>query len=119
MKHSNNNKKYFFEIKKNQFKNLFYFNLKDEEGYCLLSDYYTNKTDSQNWINSVIINSKNEERFIIKQTYEEKWIFYLRDENGKIIAVSPYFFDTIVEAKNFTEDLKSLSPETPVIDKTK
>ena len=127
MKDSNNNKKFFFEIDKNKdnffsyFYDRFYFKLKDEEEgkIYLKSDLYTNKTDSQNWINSVIRNSKNEDRFGVIQTYEEKWIFYLRNENGQIIAVSPYYFDTIVEAINLIKNLKNLSLKTPVIDNTK
>ncbi|MCX8676239.1 MULTISPECIES: YegP family protein [unclassified Apibacter] len=119
MKHSTNNEKLYFEINKDQY-NLFYFNLKDKNGNIYLkSGSYTQKTNCLKGIRSIIINSKNEDRFGAKQTYEETWVFYLKDENGQIIAVSPYYFDTIVEAINFIENLKSLSLKTPVIDNTK
>ena len=119
MIHSANNEKLYFEINKDQY-NLFYFNLKDKNGNIYLkSGSYAQKTNYLKGIRSIIINSKNEDRFGAKQTYEETWVFYLKDENGQIIAVSPYYFDTIVEAINFIENLKSLSLKTPVIDNTK
>lgn len=112
-----NNKKYFFEIYKTKY-NFFLFDLKDKNGNIYLeSGLYTQKTNCLKRIEPVIRNSKNEDRFIFGQPYDKKWIVYLRDENGQIIAVSPYFFDTIVEAINFTEDFKNLSLKTPVVDK--
>ena len=118
MTHTNNNEKYFFEIKKNK-DNFFYFQLKNKEDKILLkSGSYTQKTNCQKGVKSVIRNSKNEFRFEVEHIYDEKWIVFLKAGNGKRIAYSDCF-DTEVEAKNFTEDLKSLSLETPVIDKTK
>ena len=119
VKQQASNEKLYFEINKDQY-NLFYFNLKDKNGNIYLkSGSYTQKTNCLKGIRSIIRNSKNEDRFGAKQTYEETWVFYLKDENGQIIAVSPYYFDTIVEAINFIENLKSLSLKTPVIDNTK
>ena len=119
VKQQASNEKLYFEINKDQY-NLFYFNLKDKNGNIYLkSGSYAQKTNYLKGIRSIIINSKNEDRFGAKQTYEETWVFYLKDENGQIIAVSPYYFDTIVEAINFIENLKSLSLKTPVIDNTK
>ena len=119
IKQQASNEKLYFEINKDQY-NLFYFNLKDKNGNIYLkSGSYAQKTNYLKGIRSIIINSKNEDRFGAKQTYEETWVFYLKDENGQIIAVSPYYFDTIVEAINFIENLKSLSLKTPVIDNTK
>lgn len=113
-----NNKKYFFEINKDK-RNLFYFYLRDEEGKILIeSGSYTLKTNCKHGIRSIIRNSKNESRFIIGQPYDKKWMVCLRAGNGKTIAISDCF-DTEKEARNFIEDLKSLSLETPVIDKTK
>ena len=118
MIHSNNNEKFYFEINKDQY-NLFYFNLKDEEGNIYLeSDLDVLKTNCKHGIKSVIRNSKNKDRFKIIQTYEEKWILYLRNEPGQIIAESPTF-QTKEEAINLIKDLKNLSLETPVIDNTK
>ena len=118
MKDSNNNKKYFFEIDKAK-GNLFYLYLRDGEGNIYLeSCFYKQKNKCEKWIKSVIKNSKNEEHFIIKQDYNDTWIVFMEDGNGIIIAYSQYF-DTEKEAKNFIEDLKSLSLKTPVIDKTK
>ena len=119
MIHSNNNEKYFFEINKTKY-NFFLFDLKDKNGNIYLeSGLYTQKTNCQKVIESVIRNSKNEDRFIFGQPYYKKWIFYLRDENGQIIAESANYLDTYVEAKNFIKNFKNLSFDTPVIDKTK
>ena len=118
MIHSTNNGKYFFEIYKDE-DNFFYFQLKNKEDKILLkSGSFTQKTNCQKGVKSVIRNSKNEFRFEVEHIYDEKWIVILKAGNGKRIAYSQYF-DTEEEAKNFIEDLKSLSLETPVIDKTK
>ena len=119
MKHSTNNEKFFFEIRKNQFNNSFYFILKDEEDKILLKSWrYTNKTNCRNGIKTVIRNSKNEFRFEVEHIYDEKWIVILKAGNGKRIAYSQYF-DTEEEAKNIIENLKNVSLKTPVIEKTK
>ena len=119
MIHSNNNEKYFFEINKTKY-NFFLFDLKDKNGNIYLeSGLYTQKTNCQKVIESVIRNSKNEDRFIFGQPYDKKWIAYLRNENGQIIAESANYLDTYVEAKNFIKNFKNLSLKTPVIDKTK
>ena len=118
MKDSNSNEKYFFEINKDQY-NLFYFNLKDKNGNIYLkSGSYTQKTNCLKGINSVIRNSKNEERFIIKQPYNDTWRVYLKAGNGRTIVKSN-FLDAEEEAKNFIKDLKCLSLDTPVVDNTK
>ena len=125
MTHSNN-KKYFFEINKykdtfpyTNYNDRFYFNLKDEKGNIYLeSDLYVLKTSCKKEIKSVLKNSKNEDRFRLIQTYDDKWIFFLRDETDEIIAESTDF-DNEKEAINFIEDLKSLSLDIPVVDKTK
>ena len=125
MKHSNN-EKYFFEINKykdtfpyTNYNDRFYFNLKDEKGNIYLeSDLYVLKTCCKKEIKSVLKNSKNEDRFRLIQTYDDKWIFFLRDETDEIIAESTDF-DNEKEAINFIEDLKSLSLDIPVVDKTK
>lgn len=125
MTHSNNNKKYFFEIDKYEddftlIEDRFCFELKDEKGNTYLRSLpYTRKTNCQEGIKSVMRNSKNEDRFIYGKPYEEKWIFYLRDEKRHIIAESPCLFDTEEEVINMIKDLKSLTLETPIIDKTK
>ena len=119
MTHSANNEKYFFEIRKNQFNNLFYFYLIDEEGIIYLeSCSYTQKTNCLKGIKSVIRNSKNRERFIIEQPFDNAWRVYLKARNGKIIAATT-LFGTEEEAKNFFEILKNVSLKTPFIDKTK
>ena len=116
---SNSNEKYFFEICKNQYNDLFYFILKDEEDKILLKSWrYTNKTNCQKGVKSVIRNSKNEFRFEVEHIYDEKWIVILKAGNGKRIAYSQYF-DTEEEAKNIIENLKNVSLKTPVIEKTK
>ncbi|PQL89821.1 DUF1508 domain-containing protein [Apibacter sp. wkB309] len=118
MIHSTNNEKYFFEINKDQY-NLFYFNLKDEEGNIYLESWrYTNKTNCRKGIKTVIRNSKNEFRFEVEHIYDEKWIVILKAGNGKRIAHSQYF-DTEKEAINLIKNLKNLSLKTPVIDNTK
>ena len=119
MTHTNNKEKYFFEINKTKY-NFFLFDLKDKNGNIYLeSGLYTQKTNCQKVIESVIRNSKNEDRFIFGQPYDKKWIAYLRNENGQIIAESANYLDTYVEAKNFIKNFKNLSLKTPVIDKTK
>ena len=118
MIHSTNNGKYFFEIYKDE-DNFFYFQLKNKEYKILLkSASFTQKTNCQKGVKSVIRNSKNEFRFEVEQETNEDWFFRLKAGNGKIIANSRKFV-TKEELKNFTEDLKSLSLKTPVIDNTK
>lgn len=119
MIHSNNNKKYFFEINKEERFNLFYFELKDEEGNIYLESWqFTNKTNCRNGIKTVIRNVKNKEFIVLVQISYNKWYCCLNTTNGIIIAFSQYF-ETKEEVINMIKDLKSLSLETPVIDKTK
>ena len=118
MIHSTNNGKYFFEIYKDE-DNFFYFQLKNKEDKILLkSSSFTQKTNCQKGVKSVIRNSKNEFRFEVEQETNEDWFFRLKAGNGKIIANSRKFV-TKEELKNFSEDLKSLSLKPPVIDNTK
>ena len=118
MKHLNNKEKYFFEINKDQY-NLFYFNLKDKNGNIYLkSGSYTQKTNCLKGIRSIIRNSKNDARVIVEQTRDEKWKGFLKAENGKTRGFKTAF-NTKEEVKNFIKDLKSLTLETPVVDKTK
>ena len=126
MIYPSNNEKYFFEINKYKeflsdtyYDYLFYFYLIDEEGIIYLeSCSYTQKTNCLKGIKSVIRNSKNRERFIIEQPFDNAWRVYLKAENGKKIANSPCF-DNEEEAINFIEDLKNVSLKIPVIDNTK
>ena len=125
MKHSANNKKFYFEIHTDEaeltdLNYLFYFELKDEKGKILLKSWqFTNKTNCRNGIKTVIRNSKNEDRFEVEQIYDQKWMVRMKTVNSKTIAIIPKEFDTEEEAKNFIEDLKSLTLETPVVDNTK
>ena len=126
MIHTNKNKKYFFEINKykdtfsyTNYNDRFYFNLKDEKGNIYLeSDLYVLKTCCKKEIKSVLKNSKNEDRFRLIQTYDDKWVFFLRDETDEIIAESTDF-DNEEEVINLIKDLNYLSFETPVVDNTK
>ena len=124
MKHSANNKKFYFEIhidvvKFTDLNYRFYFDLIDEKGEILLKSWqFTNKTNCRNGIKTVIRNSKNEDRFEVEQIYDQKWMVRMKTVNSKTIAIIPKEFDTEEEAKNFIEDLKSLTLETPVVDKT-
>ena len=121
---TNNNKKFFFEIYKDEddvssSNDRFYFKLKDEDGNSYIrSRPHIHKTNCLKELKSVLRNSKNRERFIIEQPFDNTWRVYLKAGNGEKIANSPCF-GTEEEAKNFIKDLKSLSLETPVIDKTK
>lgn len=115
---TNNNKKYFFEIDKNE-DDFFYFQLKNEKSKILLKSLiYTHKTDCQKWIKSVIRNSKNEERFDVIQGPNERWFIWLNTTNAEVIAICPSFH-TEKEAKNFIKDLKHISHIATVIDITK
>ena len=125
MKHSNNNKKYFFEIYKDEDAiflytyDRFYFKLKDEDGNSYIrSRPYLLKTGCLKELKSVIRNSKNEERFEVEQIYDKKWNVFMKTENGKTRAFKTSF-NTYEEANNFIEDLKSLTLKTPVVDYTK
>lgn len=124
MKHSANNKKFYFEIHTDEaeltdLNYLFYFDLINEKGEIILKSFsYTNKIDCQKVIKSVLRNSKNKEHFIIKQAFDNTWIVFMEDGNGIIIAFSQYF-DTEKEVKNLIKDLNCLSLKTPIVDKTK
>ena len=124
MNHSTNKEKLYFEIYKVEDDVLytndrFYFKLKDEEGNIYIrSRPYLHKTDCLKELKSVLRNFKNRERFKIEQPYNHTWIVYLKAENGKKIAVSPYSIDTEEEAINLIKNLKNLSLKTPVIDNT-
>ena len=115
---SNNKEKYFFEINKDE-DDFFYLRLKGEEDKTLLKcGSFTQKTKCQKGVKSVIRNSKNEFRFEIEQDRYERWFIWQKYRTGQIITRSREFV-TIEELKNLIIDLKSLSLETPVIDKTK
>ena len=124
MKHSANNKKFYFEIHTDEaeltyLNYLFYFDLINEKGEIILKSFsYTNKIDCQKVIKSVLRNSKNKEHFIIKQAFDNTWIVFMEDGNGIIIAFSQYF-DTEKEVLNLIKDLNCLSLKTPIVDKTK
>ena len=124
MKHSANNKKFYFEIHTDEaeltdLNYLFYFDLINEKGEIILKSFsYTYKIDCQKVIKSVLRNSKNKEHFIIKQASNKKWIVFMEDGNGIIIAFSQYF-DTEKEVLNLIKDLNCLSLKTPIVDKTK
>ena len=116
---SNNNEKFFFEIRKNQFNNSFYFILKDEEDKILLKSWrYTNKTNCRNGIKTVIRNFKNKEFIVLVQISYNNWYCCLNTTNGEIIAMCQSF-ETKEEVINLIKDLKNLSFDTPVVDKTK
>lgn len=118
MKDSNSNEKYFFEINKDQY-NLFYFNLKDKNGNIYLkSGSYTQKTNCLKGIRSIIRNSKNRERFIIKQASNKKWTCSLTAGNGRAIAFTPYF-KTKFKIEKFVEDLPRIVRFAKFSDKTK
>ncbi|WP_303811850.1 YegP family protein [Apibacter mensalis] len=123
MKHSNNIEKFYFEIYKDEddvssSNDRFYFKLKDEDGNSYIrSRPHIHKTNCLKELKSVLRNSKNRERFIIEQPFDNTWRVYLKAGNGEKIANSPCF-GTEKDAKNFIKDLKSLSLETLVIDKT-
>lgn len=113
-----NNKKYFFEIDKNE-DNFFYFQLKDEDGNIYLErGAYTFKTNCKHGINSVIRNSKNRERFIIKQASNKKWACSLTAGNGRAIAFTPYF-KTKFKIEKFVEDLPRIVRFAKFSDKTR
>lgn len=117
MIHSNNKEKYFFEIYKD-YDGLFYFQLKDDEGNIYLDiGNYTQKNKCEKEIKGIIYNSKNEYHFKLLSIYGGKWMILLKKENLTTIITDE--FDTREKAENVIEDLKCLSPETPVIDKTK
>ena len=119
MKHSNNNEKFYFEIYKEERFNLFYFELKDEEGNIYLESWqFTNKTNCRNGIKTVIRNFKNKEFIVLVQISYNKWYCCLNTTNGEIIAMCQSF-ETKEEVINLIKDLKNLSFDTPVVDKTK
>lgn len=53
-----------------------------------------------------------------KTNGDNAWRVYLKAGNGRTIVKSN-FLDAEEEAENVIEDLKCLSPETPIVDKTK
>lgn len=124
MKHSNNIEKFYFEIDKYEdnftlINDRFCFELKDEKGYTYLRSLpYTDKTDCQEGIISIIRNSKNEERFDVVPGPYETWFISLNTPNGEVIAICPSF-ETKKEVLNLIKDLNCLSFETPVVDNTK
>lgn len=118
MIHTINKEKFYFEINKNE-DDFFYFQLKDEKSKILLKSLiYTDKTDCQEGIISVIRNSKNEERFDVVPGPYETWFISLNTPNGEVIAICPSF-ETKKEVLNLIKDLNYLSFETPVVDNTK
>ena len=88
-----------FEIFKDK-SGAFRFRLKEKGGKIILSsEGYTQKTNCQKGISSVKRNSKNEDRFDLKQASNKKWFFNLKAGNGQVVATSePY--DSEANAKN-------------------
>ncbi|MDR2122297.1 MAG: YegP family protein [Flavobacteriaceae bacterium] len=107
-----------FEIFKDK-EGIFYFRLKEKNGQTVLeSDGYTQKTNCQKGISSVKRNSKNEDRFEIKQSPNKKWFFNLKAGNGQLVGTS-VFYDSENNAKNGIKSVMRTAPTSELVDLSK
>ncbi len=97
----------------------FRFRLKEKSGKVILSsEGYTQKTNCQKGISSVKRNSKNEDRFELKQSSGKKWFFNLKAGNGQIVATSENY-DSETNAKNGIKVVMSSAPSADTTDLSK
>ena len=107
-----------FEIFKDK-EGAFFFRLKEKNGQIILeSDGYTQKTNCQKGISSVKRNSKNEDRFEVKQASNKKWKFSLKSGNGQLVGTSSYF-DSETDAKNGIRTVMKTAPVSETVDLSK
>jgi uncharacterized protein YegP (UPF0339 family) len=107
-----------FEIFKDK-AGIFFFRLKEKNGQVILeSDGYTQKTNCLKGIGSVRRNSKNEDRFEVKQSSDKKWFFYLKAGNGQQVGASSSF-DSEVNAKNGIKVVMKTAPSSETVDLSK
>ncbi len=97
----------------------FRFRLKEKSGTVILaSEGYTQKTNCQKGISSVKRNSKNEDRFELKQSSNKKWFFNLKAGNGQIVATSE-LYDSEPNAKNGIKVVIGTAPSASTTDLSK
>ena len=95
----------------------FRFRLKAGNGEIILaSEGYTTKAAAENGINSVRVNSPQDERYERKET-AAGWSFNLRASNGQVIGTSEVYTSAAAREKGI-ESVKANGPESPVEDLT-
>ena len=107
-----------FEIFKDK-SGAFRFRLKAKNGQIILSsEGYTQKTNCQKGVSSVKRNSKNEDRFELKQSSNKKWFFNLKAGNGQIVGTSE-LYDNEANAKNGVKSVMNNAPTSETVDLSK
>ena len=102
-----------FKDKAGQFR----FRLKAGNGEIILaSEGYTTKAAAENGINSVRVNSPQDERYERKET-AAGWSFNLRASNGQVIGTSEVYASVAAREKGI-ESVKANGPDSPVEDLT-
>ena len=102
-----------FKDKAGQFR----FRLKAGNGEIILaSEGYTTKAAAENGINSVRVNSPQDERYERKET-AAGWSFNLRASNGQVIGTSEVYSSAAARDKGI-ESVKANGPESSVEDRT-
>ncbi|MGM5630315.1 YegP family protein [Apibacter raozihei] len=107
-----------FEIFKDKTGN-FRFRLKEKSGHTILSsESYTQKTNCQKGVSSVKRNSKNEDRFELKQASNKKWYFNLKAGNGQVVGTSDHY-DSEASVKNAVKTVADIAPGADTVDLSK
>ncbi|MDR2121900.1 MAG: YegP family protein [Flavobacteriaceae bacterium] len=107
-----------FEIFKDK-SGAFRFRLKAKSGQVILeSEGYTQKTNCQKGVSSVKRNSKNEDRFELKQNADKKWFFNLKAGNGQVVGISE-LYDNEANAKNGVKSVMNNAPTAETVDLSK
>lgn len=107
-----------FEIFKDK-SGAFRFRLKAKNGQTILeSEGYTQKTNCQKGVSSVKRNSKNEDRFELKQSPSKKWVFNLKAGNGQVVGTSE-LYDNETNAKNGVKSVMTNAPTADTVDLSK
>ena len=102
-----------FKDKAGQFR----FRLKAGNGEIILaSEGYTTKAAAENGINSVRVNSPQDERYERKET-AAGWSFNLRASNGQVIGTGEVYTSAAAREKGI-ESVKANGPDSPVEDLT-
>ena len=94
----------------------FQFNLKAGNGQTILtSEGYTNKAACLNGVQSVKINSQDDNRFDRRESSNGKPYFNLRAANGQIIGASE-MYESVAARENGIESVKKNAPDSMIDD---
>lgn len=96
----------------------FYFNLNaDNHKIILQSEGYTTKANAQGGIESVRVNSPDDDRYERKESKDDQFYFVLKAANGEPIGRSEMYHQK-GGMENGIESVKTNGPDSPIHDES-